>query len=119
MLTVTGSTGSTVELNWLPPLHPNGAIRYYIEYETVMTPRDSGQLGNVVTIQSSSSFYYNLTLRNEFRTYNVTVVAVGTQDMGSKSAIVLVCPGRNREGVWYTHIYMCIDTYPDAVEAHT
>ena len=105
MLAVTGSTGSTVELNWLPPLHPNGAIHYDVEYEKVIPPRDSGQLRNVVTIQSSSSFYYNLVLRNEFRTYNVTVVAVGTQNMGSEIAIVLVCPGRNREGVCYTHVY--------------
>ena len=41
MLTVIGEpTGSTVELNWLPPLHPNGAVRYDIEYEPAMTPGD-------------------------------------------------------------------------------
>ena len=108
MLTVTGTpTGSTVELNWLPPLHPNGAIHYDIEYEPAMTVGNPNTVEkNVVTVQSSSSFYYNLRLPSEFVTYNVKVVAVNTQDMRlARSNVVKVCPGMNRQGVWCIHIY--------------
>ena len=33
-LTVVGSTSTSVDLNWIPPLHPNGVIHYEIEYST-------------------------------------------------------------------------------------
>ena len=76
-------TGSTVELNWLPPLHPNGAIHYEIEYEPVMTP------GDTVNAGSSSNPYFTLTLPNEFLTYNVSVVAKNTQGQ-ARSDIIIV-----------------------------
>ena len=66
-------TGSTVELNWLPPLHPNGAIHYEIEYLPI---RPSG---DPVTAGSSSSPYFTLTLPNENRMYFVTVFAVNSK----------------------------------------
>ena len=92
MLTMTGEpTGSTVELNWLPPLHPNGAIHYEIEYEPAMTP------GGPVNAGSSSSPYFTLTLPNEFLTYNVTVAAVNTQGQARSGDLTVLCPGRNRE----------------------
>ena len=106
MLTMTGApTGSIVELNWLPPLHPNGAIHYEIQYEQAMRP------GNPVNAGSSSSPYFTLTLPNEFLTYNVTVAAVNTQGMGSEQSSVLsVCLGENREeGLQYlimTHVLL-------------
>ena len=92
MLTMTGApTGSTVELNWLPPLHPNGTIHYEIEYEPAMTP------GDPMTVRStSSSPYFTLTLPNEFLTYNVTVAAVNTQG-STRSNTLPVCPGINSE----------------------
>ena len=91
MLTMTGEpTGSTVELNWLPPLHPNGAIHYEFEYEPAMTP------GDPVNTGSSSSLYFTLMLPKEFVTYNVRVVAVNTQGR-VKSGVLAVCPGMNRE----------------------
>ncbi len=75
MLTTAGSTtSSSVELNWLPPLHPNGAIRSEIEYEPAVTPGDPVNAGN-----SSSSLYFTLTLPNEFLTYTVRVVAVNSK----------------------------------------
>ena len=94
MLTIVGApTGSTVELNWLPPLHPNGAIiRYDIEYILATAS------GDPVTSQGSSSSYFNLTLPEEFQTYNVRVVAVNAQD-SVRSEFLPVCPGRHREGV--------------------
>ena len=97
MLTVTGTpSGSTVELNWLPPLHPNGAIRYEIEYEPEMIP-------GFATVVGGTDLYFNLTLPEEFLTYNVRVVAVSTQGSRSgESNTVSVCPGRNR-GAWYIH----------------
>ena len=98
MLTVTATpSGSTVELNWLPPLHPNGAIHYEIQYEPAMSS------GDPVTAVNSSSLYFTLTLPNEFVTYNVRVVAVNTQGSRSgESTMVSVCPGRNRRA-WYMH----------------
>ena len=91
MLTTTGAlTGSSVELNWLPPLHPNGAIHYEIEYEPAMTP------GDPVIAGSSSSPYFTLTLPNEFMTYNVTVAAVNTQG-STRSTTLPVCPGITSE----------------------
>ena len=98
MLTVIGEpTGSTVELNWHPPLHPNGAIRYEIEYEPAVPPRDPVNAGN------SSSPYFTLTLPNEFVTYNITIAAVNILSMNSARSVLPVCPGTNREGVWYIH----------------
>ena len=99
MLTVTGTlSGSTVELNWLPPLHPNGAIRYEIEYEPAMTP-------GFTMVEGGTDLYFNLTLLKEFLTYNVRVVAVSSQgsSRSGESNTVSVCPGRNRQGVWCMH----------------
>ena len=82
MLTVVGTpTGSTFELNWLPPLHPNGAIHYEIEYESAMTAGGSMRAG------SSSSPYFTLTLPNEAQTYNITVVANNTKGLASSNTI--------------------------------
>ena len=108
MLTIAGNTTtSTVELNWLPPLHPNGVIHYEIEYELAMTPGVPLNAGN------SSSPYFTLTLPNEFLTYNVRVAAVNTQGMGSaQSSVLPVCLGENREeGLQYmimAHVLLII-----------
>jgi len=92
MLAVTGTpSGSSVELNWLPPLHPNGAIRYEIEYEPAMTP------GDPVNAGSSSSLYFNLTLPNEFLSYTVRVAAVNSKGLTKSSDLQLSCLGKNRE----------------------
>ena len=90
MLTIIGNTTSnTVELNWLPPLHPNGAIHYEIEYEPAMTPGDPVNAGN------SSSPYFTLTLPNEFLTYSVRVAAVNTQGQAKSGPLTLMCPRRS------------------------
>ena len=93
-LTMTGApTGSTVELNWLLPLHPNGAIHYEIEYEPAMTP------GDPMTVRSTSSRpYFILTLPNEFLTYNVTVAALNTQGRARSGVLTVMCPGRSTSG---------------------
>ena len=94
LLTMSGEpTGSTIELNWLPPLHPNGAIHYEIEYEPAMTP------GDPVNAESSSP-YFTLTVPNEFLTYNcnVKVAAVNTHGLGAaQSSALPLCLGKNNE----------------------
>ena len=98
MLAMTGTPSwSTVELNWLPPLHPNGAIRYDIEYEPAMSPGDPANAGN------SNTLYFTLTLPKEFVTYNITIAAVNILSMNSAQSVLPVCPGSNREGVCYIH----------------
>ena len=99
MLIVTGTpSGSTVELNWLPPLHPNGAIRYEIEYEPAMTPGDPVIAGN------SSSLYSTLTLPNDLPSYTVRVRAVNSRGSATSGHLV-VNPGKSRIGVCYTRNY--------------
>ena len=99
MLTMIGEpNGSTIELNWLPPLHPNGAIHYEIEYEPAMTPGDSVNAGN------SSSPYFTLTLPNEFLTYNVRVAAVNTQGRAKSEVLSVPCLGQGRERGLYSKL---------------
>ena len=107
ILTVTGTpSGSTVELNWLPPLHPNGAIHYDIEYDQTLTP-------GFTTVVGSTDLYFNLTLPKEFLTYNIRVVAVSTKRSRSEASnIVSVCPGRNRGMYMYAHAQMCTQDCP-------
>ena len=91
MLTmIEAPTGSTVELNWLPPLHPNGAIHYEIEYEAA-APGDRVNVGN------SSSPYFTLILPNEFLTYNVSVVAVNSKGQARSNDLSVMLPGMNSE----------------------
>ena len=66
-----------IELNWIPPLEPNGDVYYLIEYND----------GNITTSvnTSSGSTYFNLTGLQRGVTYNITVVAVnsaGKSDTG-------------------------------------
>ena len=108
MLTTTGApTGSTVELNWLPPLHPNGAIHYEIEYEPAMTP------GGPVNAGNSSSPYFTLTLPNEFLTYNVSVAAVNTNS-STQSSFLPVCPGLTRQEGEQRRTRTCLLAYTTA-----
>ena len=97
-VTMTGDpTGIIIELNWLPPLHPNGAIHYEIEYEPAMTP------GDPVNAGSSSSPYFTLTLPNEFLTYNVRVAAVNTQGQAASDTITI-----HTVKIKGMYVYMCM-----------
>ena len=110
MLSMLGEqNGSTIELNWFPPLHPNGAIHYEIEYEPAMTP------GDPVNAGSSSSSYFTLMLPNEFLTYNVRVAAVNTQRQ-AQSDVLAVCPGMNQERGMYvcrSDLYIYSKIFPN------
>ena len=116
MLTMIGEpTGSTVELNWLPPLHPNGTIHYEIEYEPAMTP------GDPITVRSSSNPYFTLTLPDEFLTYNVTVAAVNTQGQAISDNLAVPCLGKNTERGIHNHyqysmqLTMSVHVYYNAI----
>ena len=88
MLT-TIRTGGTVELNWLPPLHPNGDIHYDIEYEPARIP------GDPATATGIRTCFYTLSLLVGALSYNVRVVAVNTQGRTSSNVLV-VCTGPKR-----------------------
>ena len=101
MLAVTGTpTGSTVELNWLPPLNPNGDIRYEIEYKSAMPP------GDTVIAGHSSSLYFTLTLPNDLPSYTVRVRAVNSRGSAASGHLV-VNLGKSRIGVCYDYFYVC------------
>ena len=88
MLT-TIRTGGTVELNWLPPLHPNGDVHYDIEYEPARIP------GDPATATGIRTHFYTLSLVVGALSYNVRVVAVNTQGRTSSNVLV-VCTGPER-----------------------
>ena len=89
MLT-TIRTGGTVELNWLPPHHPNGYIHYEIEYEPARIP------GDPATATGIRTCFYTLSLRVGALSYNVRVVAVNNQGRASSNVLVVNCTGSER-----------------------
>ena len=72
-----------IELNWIPPLEPNGDVYYLID--------DGNRIVNTSS-SSRGSTYFNLTGLQRGVTYNTTVVAVNSA-------------GRNDTGpvLYYTH----------------
>ena len=74
---IIGDNTDRIELNWIPPLEPNGDVYYLIEYN------DGNR--NVSVNTSSESTYFNLTGLQRGVTYNITLVAVnsaGRSDTG-------------------------------------
>ena len=74
---IIGDDTDGIELNWIPPLEPNGDVYYLIKYS------DGNTTDSVNT--SSESTYFNLTGLQRGVTYNITVVAVnsaGRNDTG-------------------------------------
>ena len=91
MLTMIGTpTGSTVELNWLPPIRLNGAVHYEIVYEPAKTS------GPPVNAGSISSLYFTLTLPSDLLSYNVRVEVVNGQGQTSSNVLVIDCTGPER-----------------------
>ena len=66
-----------IQLNWIPPLQPNGDVHYVIEYFK----------GNHhISVNTNRSTFFNLTGLQNGVTYNITVVAVnkaGKSDTGA------------------------------------
>ena len=74
---IIGDDTDGIELNWIPPLEPNGDVYYLIEYN------DGNRTVSVNTLTSST--YFKLTGLQRGVTYNITVVAVnsaGRNDTG-------------------------------------
>ena len=89
-LTVVGSTSTSVDLNWIPPLHPNGVIHYEIEFST------SENFVEKTTINTGSdNTYYTLNGVLELSRYYFRVLSVNTGGVGmsSSSNVVNVCLG--------------------------
>ena len=98
MLTTTGApTGTVVELNWLPSLHPNGAIHYEIEYNPAKTPGDPVNAGN------TSNLYFTLTLSSDLLSYNVRVAAVNNHGRAESSDLLVTCLGTERGMLLIAH----------------
>ena len=79
-LTITRVFDDGIELNWIPPREPNGAIRFYIiKYTT--------QDGTQQEINTTNNInYYTLTGLERGQTYNnIRVVAVNSAGGGGGS----------------------------------
>ena len=77
-LCIIGESGDGIDLNWIPPLEPNGDVHYLIELSTTED--------NVRNNSTSRANFYNLTGLQRGVTYNITVLAVnsaGRSDTGA------------------------------------
>ena len=77
---VIGDDTDGIELNWIPPLEPNGDVYYLIEY-------NDGNKTNLVNTLSVST-YFKLTGLQRGVTYNITVVAVNSAGMSDAGAVL-------------------------------
>ena len=93
---ITGNIENGVELNWLPPVNPNGVITYEIEYTTNSA---FTTISGIVLTQN------NLTHNNwtgpEFPTYYMRVRAVNSANtdtgiMSEPSNVIKLCLGLDR-----------------------
>ena len=91
LLTVVRKTSKSVDLNWIPPHHPNGVIHYEIEYST----NKSFVVSTTINIASNIT-YHTLSGVPEFPRHYLRVVAVNSAGIGrsSSSNVVEVCLGR-------------------------
>ena len=92
LLTVVRSTSTSVELNWIPPRHPNGVIHYEIDYSTNESFVDS----TTINIASNNT-YHTVPVVPELPRHYFRVVAVNSVGVGSSSSsnVVDVCFGTN------------------------
>ena len=75
---IIAESGDGIELNWIPPLEPNGDVYYLID--------DGNRTFPVNT--SSRSTYFNLTGLQRGVTYNITVVAVNSAGRSDTGAVL-------------------------------
>ena len=70
-------SGDGIELNWIPPLEPNGDVHYVI-YHTTSDEESltSNSSDNQPRKSASDSTYFHLTGLQRGVTYNITLVAV-------------------------------------------
>ena len=96
LLTVVRSTSTSVDLNWIPPRHPNGVIHYEVEHST------SENFVQSTTINTgTNSTYHTVSDVPEFPQLYFRVMAVNSAGAGrSPSSNVAVCLGM--EGCEFT-----------------
>ena len=89
-LTVVGNTSTSVDLNWIPPLHPNGVIHYKIEFST-----SENFVENTTINTGSDNTYYTVNGVSQFSRYYFRVLSVNTGGVGrsSSSNVVNLCLG--------------------------
>ena len=114
MLSITRVLGTRIELNWLPPIDPNGEVHYVIYY----TPEG----GTEQSIDTGSNLtHYNMTGLERNRVYtNIAVQAVNSVGRSERSATlshhipnVSSTPGEHISEMitfactHHTHVHMC------------
>ena len=84
------NTSTSVDLNWIPPLHPNGVIHYEIEYST-----SENFLKKITINTGSDNTYYTVNGVLELSRYYFRVLSVNTGGVGrpSSSNVVNICLG--------------------------
>ena len=87
-LTVVRSTSTSVDLNWIPPCHPNGVIHYEIQYSTNESFVES-------TTMNATNTYRVVSGVLEFPRYYFRVVAVNSAGVGrsASSNVAQACLG--------------------------
>ena len=107
-LTVVGKTSTSVDLNWIHPLHPNGVIHYEIEFS-----KSENFLPSKITINTgSNNTYYTVNGVSEVSRYYFRVLSVNTDGVGrsSSSNVVNLCleveVGESKEIVIYITLYL-------------
>ena len=73
---ILGGSSDGIELNWIPPLEPNGDVYYLINN------------GKSTVNTSSGSTYFNLTGLQRGVTYSITVVAVNSAGRNDTGAVL-------------------------------
>ena len=81
---IIGESEDGIELNWIPPLEPNGDVHYVIYYSKIdedssLLPLTSNSSENQTRKNSSSSTFFNLTGLQRGVTYNITLVAANSR----------------------------------------
>ena len=79
LLTVVRSTSTSVDLNWIPPRHPNGVIHYEVEYST------NENFVDRTTINTANT-HYTVSDVPEFPRLYFRVVAVNSAGAGRSSS---------------------------------
>ena len=106
-LRITRGIENGVELNWLPPVNPNGVITYEIEYTTNST---FTIIGGTVLTQNNLTHYNWTGPEFEFPTYFMRVRAVNsantdTGTMSEPSNVLEQCLGTERGTYKYLLMY--------------
>ena len=91
LLTVVRSTSTSVDLNWIPPRHPNGVIHYEVEYST-----SENFVQSTTFSTASNSTYHTVSDVPEFPQLYFRVVAVNSAGAGRSTPsniVVDICLG--------------------------